>query len=107
MHKNRRSERAENESSFAANRSNRRAICTVTTKVSQELYEEVYNAWDDICKRLPAGCVLHYMIQPMGKAGVQAGRDRGENILGLESVSQCCKYPLYNGTYISNHVEPR
>lgn len=86
------------ESSLAANRCNRRAICTVTTKISQELYEEVYKAWDETCKSLPAGCVLHYTIQPMGKAGVEAGKDRGENLLGLESVPQCCTcISLHNG----------
>jgi hypothetical protein len=81
---------------------NRRAICTVTTKVSLELYEDVYKSWTEICKTLPTDAVLHYTIQPFGKAGVQAGKDRGGNIMGHESVPQCCKYilyPDYNDTY--------
>ncbi|KAJ1711465.1 hypothetical protein NYO67_6352 [Aspergillus flavus] len=75
-----------------------RAVCSVTTQVSQELYEEVYKSWTEVCKTLPAGCVLHYTIQPMGKAGVEAGKDRGENIMGHESIPQCwwvftCEWP--------------
>ncbi|GMF80345.1 unnamed protein product [Aspergillus oryzae] len=73
-------------------------VCSVTTQVSQELYEEVYKSWTEVCKTLPAGCVLHYTIQPMGKAGVEAGKDRGENIMGHESIPQCwwvftCEWP--------------
>ncbi|KAJ5914076.1 6-hydroxy-D-nicotine oxidase [Penicillium tannophilum] len=67
----------------------KRAICTMTTKVSQELYEDVYKLWTKVCKTLPADAVLHYTIQPFGKAGVQAGKDRGGNIMGHESIPQC------------------
>lgn len=83
------------------NTSNRRAIYTMTTKVSQELYEDVYKLWTEVCKTLPAGCILHYTIQPFGKAGVQAGKDRGGNIMGHESISQCCKFivPNHNQTH--------
>lgn len=63
----------------------------MTTRISQELYEKVYKSWDETCKSLPAGYVLHFTIQPMGKAAIQAGKDRGENIMGHESVPQCCK----------------
>ncbi|PIG81073.1 hypothetical protein AARAC_010256 [Aspergillus arachidicola] len=61
--------------------SQKRAVCSV-----------------EVCKTLPAGCVLHYTIQPMGKPGVQAGGDRGENIMGHESIPQCwwvftCEWP--------------
>ncbi|KAF7628947.1 hypothetical protein AFLA_004290 [Aspergillus flavus NRRL3357] len=78
--------------------SQKRAVCSVTTQASQELYEEVYKSWTEVCKTLPAGCVLHYTIQPMGKAGVEAGKDRGENIMGHESIPQCwwvftCEWP--------------
>ncbi|KAJ5101068.1 6-hydroxy-D-nicotine oxidase [Penicillium angulare] len=76
----------------------KRAICTMTTKVSQDLYEDVYNSWIEVCKTLPKDCVLHYTIQPFGKPGVQAGKDRGGNIMGHESVPQCwwvftCEWP--------------
>ncbi|KAE8134245.1 hypothetical protein BDV38DRAFT_295494 [Aspergillus pseudotamarii] len=82
--------------------SQKRATCTVTTQVSQELYEEVYKSWTEVCKTLPSGCVLHYTIQLMGKAGVQAGKDRGENIMGHESIPQCwwvftCEWPQEGG----------
>ncbi|KAJ5785135.1 uncharacterized protein N7503_010347 [Penicillium pulvis] len=76
----------------------KRAICTMTTKVSQELYEDVYKLWTETCKSLPADAVLHYTIQPFGKAGVRAGKDRGDNIMGHESIPQCwwvftCEWP--------------
>lgn len=64
----------------------------MTTKVSQELYEDVYKLWVKVCKTLPAEAVLHYTVQPFGKAGVQAGKDRGGNIMGHESIPQCCKF---------------
>lgn len=64
----------------------------MTTKVSQELYEDVYKLWAEVCKTLPADTVLHYTIQPFGTAGVQAGKDRGSNIMGHESISQCCEF---------------
>ncbi|OKL57121.1 hypothetical protein UA08_07505 [Talaromyces atroroseus] len=81
-----------------AQEAKKRTIGTVTTKVSQELYEEVYSLWMETCKYLPAGSVLHYTIQPVGSAGVQVGRDRGDNVMGLESVPQCwwvftCEWP--------------
>ncbi|RAH72997.1 FAD-binding oxidoreductase [Aspergillus aculeatinus CBS 121060] len=66
-----------------------RAITSVTTRVSHDLYDRVYLCWMQLRKTLPAGCVLHYTIQPMGTAGVQAGSDRGGNIMGLEAVPQC------------------
>lgn len=74
----------------------RRSICTVTTRNSPELYEEVYNAWVEVRKTLPADTVLHYTIQPVGTAAVQAGKDRGENIMGHESVPQCCMFTLHS-----------
>nr|XP_001398768.2 hypothetical protein ANI_1_1246164 [Aspergillus niger CBS 513.88] len=75
-----------------------RAICTVTTRNSTALYDEVYKAWVEVRKTLPADTVLHYTIQPFGKAAVQAGKERGENIMGHESVPQCwwvftCEWP--------------
>ncbi|RAK73801.1 FAD-binding oxidoreductase [Aspergillus fijiensis CBS 313.89] len=66
-----------------------RAITSVTTRVSHDLYDRVYLCWTQLRKTLPAGCALHYTIQPMGTAGVQAGSDRGGNIMGLEAVPQC------------------
>ncbi|KAI5926035.1 hypothetical protein F4810DRAFT_708117 [Camillea tinctor] len=67
---------------------NKRAISTVATKVSNELYAEVHKAWLDATKKLPPGTTLSYTIQPVSKAAVKAGKDRGGNILGLEEVSQ-------------------
>lgn len=76
----------------------KRSICTLTTQNSPELYEEVYKAWVEVCKTLPTNTVLHYTIQPFGKAAVQAGKDRGKNIMGHESIPQCwwvftCEWP--------------
>ncbi|PYH81523.1 FAD-binding domain-containing protein [Aspergillus uvarum CBS 121591] len=67
----------------------KRAISSVTTRVSHDLYDRVYQCWAQLRATLPVGCVLHYTIQPMGTAGVQAGRNRGGNIMGLEEVPQC------------------
>ncbi|KAL4905011.1 hypothetical protein BDW74DRAFT_185452 [Aspergillus multicolor] len=66
----------------------KRCICTATTRISHDLYEEVNKVWVEVCKTLPPDAVLHYTIQPFGKAGVHAGKDRGENIMGLASVPQ-------------------
>ncbi|KAL3486289.1 hypothetical protein BJX62DRAFT_228877 [Aspergillus germanicus] len=66
----------------------RRSICTTSTLISHELYEDVYGAWVEVCKTLPTGIVLHYTIQHLGKAGVQAGKDSGGYIMGYESVPQ-------------------
>ncbi|KAJ5608677.1 6-hydroxy-D-nicotine oxidase [Penicillium herquei] len=86
--------------------SKKRAISTVTTKVSQDLYEHVYQLWTEVCKTLPADCVLHYTIQPFGKAAVQAGEDRGGNIMGHKGVAQCwwvftCEWPQNDGDDIA------
>ncbi|KAE8363096.1 6-hydroxy-D-nicotine oxidase [Aspergillus caelatus] len=74
------------------------------TKVSQKraICTKVYKSWTEVCKTLPSGCILHYTIQPMGKAGVQAGNDRGGNIMGHESIPQCwwvftCEWPQEGG----------
>ncbi|PYI28057.1 hypothetical protein BP00DRAFT_403651 [Aspergillus indologenus CBS 114.80] len=67
----------------------KRAISSVTTRVSHDLYDRVYQCWTQLRATLPVGCVLHYTIQPMGTAGVQAGRNRGGNIMGLEAAPQC------------------
>ncbi|KAL3445433.1 hypothetical protein BJX65DRAFT_296956 [Aspergillus insuetus] len=76
----------------------KRSACTIRMLISHELYEAVYRAWVEVCKTLPAGVVLHFTIQHMGKAGVQAGKDAGWNIMGYESVLQtwwivACKWP--------------
>ncbi|KAJ5921477.1 hypothetical protein N7466_009803 [Penicillium verhagenii] len=95
-----------------AQESKKRAICTVTTKVSQKLYEQVYETWSETCKSLPADCVLHFTIQPVGTAGIQEGKARGENIMGHESVAQCwwvftCEWPQEGsnaGDAAANHA---
>ncbi|KAI9035718.1 FAD-binding oxidoreductase [Aspergillus affinis] len=76
----------------------KRAICTSTTQVSQELYDEVYKYWVEVRDTLPADHVLHYTIQPMGSAGVQEGKKRGGNIMGHQSTPQTwwvftCEWP--------------
>ncbi|KAI9147046.1 FAD-dependent monooxygenase yanF [Paramyrothecium foliicola] len=73
-----------------AQEAKKRAICTVTTKVSQKLYDQVYESWVEACKKLPEGAVLHYTIQPVGTAAIRIGQEEGGNILGLEDVPQCC-----------------
>ncbi|KAM6525794.1 hypothetical protein FALCPG4_011329 [Fusarium falciforme] len=75
-----------------------RAIGTVTTTVSESLYVEVYNAWIETIQDLPAGAVLHYTIQPVGMACIQAGKAKGGNVMGLQETPQCwwvftCEWP--------------
>ncbi|KAL2683385.1 hypothetical protein Neosp_007855 [[Neocosmospora] mangrovei] len=75
-----------------------RAIGTVTTTVSESLYVEVYNAWNETVKSLPAGAVLHYTIQLVGKACIQVGKAKGGNLMGLRETPQCwwvftCEWP--------------
>ncbi|PWY74045.1 FAD-binding domain-containing protein [Aspergillus eucalypticola CBS 122712] len=55
----------------------KRSICTITTRNSPELYEEVYKTW----------------VEPIGTAAVQAGKDRGENIMGHERWVFTCEWP--------------
>ncbi|KAF4991537.1 hypothetical protein FDECE_14011 [Fusarium decemcellulare] len=66
-----------------------RTIGTVTTKMSQDLYADVYKAWLEISQTLPEGAVLHHTIQPIGTACIRAAKNNGGNIMGLEEVPQC------------------
>ncbi|KAL6365689.1 hypothetical protein LRP88_01690 [Fusarium phalaenopsidis] len=75
-----------------------RSIVTVTTTVSESLYVEVYNAWNETVKDLPQGAVLHYTIQPIGTACIQAGKAKGGNLMGPQETPQCwwvftCEWP--------------
>jgi hypothetical protein len=54
----------------------------------------VYEAWVEVCKTLPTGVILHYTIQHMGRAGVEAGKDAEGNIMGYESVPQTIMFSL-------------
>lgn len=69
----------------------RRKIGTLTTKLSSDLYNEVNEIWQEVSKKVPDGAMLHYTIQPLTTLAVQAGEDRGGNMLGLQKVPQCCK----------------
>ncbi|KAJ5092888.1 hypothetical protein N7456_008749 [Penicillium angulare] len=76
----------------------KRFVGSVTTGFSQDLYEEIHKLWTETCKSLPADHVLHYTIQPFGKGGLQAGKDRGGNTMGHEDAPQCwwvftCEWP--------------
>lgn len=68
-----------------------RKLATISTKLSSELYSEITQAWQEASAKLPEGAVLHYTIQPVASSSVQAGEDRGGNIMGLEKVPQTCK----------------
>ncbi|KAI1858520.1 uncharacterized protein JN550_012567 [Neoarthrinium moseri] len=68
-----------------------RKIATLTTKLSQELYDDVYKLWQGISKKIPDGAMLHYTIQPLSTHAVQAGEHRGANMLGLKKIPQTCK----------------
>ncbi|KAK7737297.1 hypothetical protein SLS53_006600 [Cytospora paraplurivora] len=66
----------------------KRKIGTLTTKISADLYNEVNQLWQEATKKVPEGAMLHYTIQPLTTSAVQAGHDRGGNMLGLEKVPQ-------------------
>ncbi|KAI1395905.1 hypothetical protein F4819DRAFT_166712 [Hypoxylon fuscum] len=67
----------------------KRAVGTATTKVSYDLYADVYATWRDLTKNLVTGVDLHFTIQPVTRSCVQAGEDCGGNTLGLENTPQC------------------
>lgn len=48
---------------------------------------------EKISKKVLEGVMFHYTIQPLSTHAVQAGQDRGENMLGLQKVPQNCQYP--------------
>ncbi|KAG6366579.1 hypothetical protein INS49_000757 [Diaporthe citri] len=54
-----------------------RKIGCVTTKISVDLYDEVNKCWQEAIKKVPEGGTLHYTVQPVATAAVQAGKDRG------------------------------
>lgn len=58
------------------------------------MYANVTQALEEAQAKLPEGAVLHYTILPVAPSSVQAGRDSGGNILGLEKVSQTCMLRL-------------
>ncbi|KAI1348041.1 hypothetical protein F5Y01DRAFT_328885 [Xylaria sp. FL0043] len=67
----------------------KRTIGSATTKVSYDLYIEVYKAWKGIVSKLPAGIDFHYTIQPVSASAVEAGDKQGGNVMGLQQESQC------------------
>jgi hypothetical protein len=69
----------------------RRAVTTLSAKASYDLYADIHRSWQDGISGLAESVDLHFTIQPIGTACVQAGQDHGGNILGLEKVPQCCK----------------
>ncbi|KAI1313125.1 hypothetical protein F5Y03DRAFT_390136 [Xylaria venustula] len=72
----------------------KRTIGTVTTKVSYDLYFEVYKMWKEVIGELPAGIDSHYTIHPVSASAVEAGERRGGNAMGLQKDSQCCNQTL-------------
>ncbi|KAL4790312.1 6-hydroxy-D-nicotine oxidase [Aspergillus venezuelensis] len=76
----------------------KRYVGTLSTKYSEDLYEDVYLAWRKALPKIPDGGVLHYTIQPLGAVCVEKSEDFGGNVLGLESCAQCwwvftCEWP--------------
>ncbi|KAF7532617.1 hypothetical protein G7054_g7835 [Neopestalotiopsis clavispora] len=67
----------------------KRAVAALSTKVSHDLYADIYGSWQSGTSTLATGVDLHFTIQPVGTACVQAGQSRGGNVLGLEKVPQC------------------
>ncbi|KAL4961862.1 FAD-binding oxidoreductase [Aspergillus stella-maris] len=76
----------------------KRYVGTLSTKYSEDLYEDVYLAWQKSLPKIPDGVVLHYTIQPLGAACVEKSDSHGGNVLGLEICAQCwwvfsCEWP--------------
>ncbi|ROV99464.1 hypothetical protein VMCG_06301 [Cytospora schulzeri] len=67
----------------------KRKIGTLTTRLGSDLYNEVHELYQEVIKKVPQGAMLHYTIQPLSTLAVQAGEDRGGNMMGLEKVPQC------------------
>ncbi|ETS78644.1 hypothetical protein PFICI_08497 [Pestalotiopsis fici W106-1] len=67
----------------------KRAVTTLSAKASYDLYADIHRSWQDRVSGLAESVDLHFTIQPIGTACVQAGQDHGGNILGLEKVPQC------------------
>ena len=68
--------------------------CSATLKPSVAAYQQSYAKWLEIssnaAKRYNA--VMTYGVQPFTSTAVQHGKSRGGNSLGLEEVSQACKF---------------
>ncbi|KAH8698581.1 hypothetical protein BGW36DRAFT_426282 [Talaromyces proteolyticus] len=84
----------------------RRAICTVTTKVSQELYEEVYiPGW-----RSARACqlALFCIIRSSRWAQLVYRQERiaGGSIMGLERVTHCCNSVSHAPHNDTHHNKP-
>ncbi|SPN99250.1 uncharacterized protein DNG_02287 [Cephalotrichum gorgonifer] len=66
----------------------RRAISTVTTEPSKELYEGINKIFQEVTRGLPDAVQIHYTAQPVGPSCVEAGIGQGGNPLGLKKVMQ-------------------
>ncbi|KAI1267656.1 hypothetical protein F5Y18DRAFT_378391 [Xylariaceae sp. FL1019] len=67
----------------------RRTVGTVTTGVSADLYNLVYDAWKQVILPLPSDVRLYYTIQPVSASAVEAGERNGGNTMGIDKTSQC------------------
>ncbi|KAI0598802.1 6-hydroxy-D-nicotine oxidase [Biscogniauxia sp. FL1348] len=67
----------------------RRQYASQASKVDTDFYVDVYEHYQQVVKKYPAAGNLSYTIQPTSTATIDAGEERGGNILGLEKVPQC------------------
>lgn len=66
----------------------RHAYLTMTSRISHELYQTCFDHCKGILEKLPTTVSLHWTIQPLTLAAVEAGEKRGGNILGLQKAPQ-------------------
>lgn len=69
----------------------RREPYAVSTHVDHNLYVEVHERYVELLKTDMPTANLSYTIQPVARAAVKAGQERGGNALGLEVTPQSCK----------------
>ncbi|KAH9890763.1 FAD-binding domain-containing protein [Xylariomycetidae sp. FL2044] len=66
----------------------RRQYASQASKVDSDFYVAVYEHYQQVVQKYPAAGNLSYSIQPTPTAAIDAGEDRGKNILGLDRVPQ-------------------
>lgn len=70
----------------------RREPYAVSTRIDHGLYVDAHERYLELLKTDMPTANLSYTIQPVAKAAVKAGYERGGNALGLELTPQSCKW---------------
>lgn len=76
----------------ACSKIDRREPYAASTRIDHDLYVDVHERYLELLKTDMPSANLSYTIQPVSKATVMAGQQRGGNALGLEVTPQSCKF---------------